>query len=128
MTMKFEFLEAGSADCPLIRIYGGDAELHARLKNVFEQLAEGAIDEACLTDLPGAEPVDSCVLIARIGKRDQGVVRRKGNTFEWVLTRSTWDNVSGLIEPFCVAECGGFQWLDQVPASDARVLISAFGC
>lgn len=124
--MKIEFLESGSADCPLIRIFGEEPDTCLRLKQIFEQLAEGAIQQYSLCDSLGIEPVN-CRLIAKTGKRDRGVLRDEGDVFEWILTASTWDNVVGLIEPFCKPRDGGhgFQWLEQ--AGDIRVVVSSDG-
>jgi hypothetical protein len=126
--MKIDFLESGSADCPLIRIYAGQPEACRQLKQAFEHLADGAVKEVALSDLPGMLPVGGCCLIAQAGRRDQGIVRSAGNQFRWVLTPATWDNVAGLVEPFCSVPVPGYQWLDQVGASEARVLISTDGC
>lgn len=125
--MKIEFLENGSDDCPLIRIYGNVPAVCQRLKEVFEQLADGIVCEVSLTDLPGIEPLGDCCLIAQAGRRDRGIVRKGSNDFRWVLTPGSWDNVAGLIEPFSQRQAGGYQWLDQVPASEARVLVSTSG-
>jgi hypothetical protein len=45
--------------------------------------------------------------------------------FECGFTRRTWDNVTGLIEPF-TKSAGGFQWLAGVPG-EARLLLSSRG-
>jgi hypothetical protein len=122
--MKIEFLERGSAGCPLIRIYGTDIDGCLRLKGAFEQLERGAVREIVLSDLPGIEPVSGCRVTAKAGKWDRGVLAVGEYAFDWVLTPSTWDNVAGLIEPFCL-QAGGYQWLEQT--SDTRVLISPSG-
>jgi hypothetical protein len=125
--MNIEFLESGSKDCPLIRIYGNEPAVCQRLMVAFEQLADGRVEEICLTGLPGAEPLGGCCLIALAGRPDQGIVRKASNVFWWILTPGSWDNVASLIEPFCQRQAGGHQWLDQVPASEAKVLISTTG-
>jgi hypothetical protein len=125
--MKIEFLESGSDDCPLIRIYGDEPAVCQQMRIGFEQLASGDVDEVFLTDLPGVQPLGGCRLIAQAGSRDKGVVRSAGNVFHWVLTPASWDNVAFLIEPFCSSQAGGYQWLDQVPASEMRVLVSRDG-
>ncbi len=94
---------------------------------MFEQLAYGDVEKASLTDLPGIQPLGGCRLIAQAGSRDRGVVRSGGNAFQWVLTPATWDNVAGLIEPFCHSSAGGYQWLEQAPASEVRVLVTTDG-
>ena len=127
--MKIEFLESGSVDCPLIRIYGDESVVFQQLREAFERLANGDASEVSLTDLPGVEPLGGCCLVAQVGRRDKGVVRMEGNVFSWVLTPGRWDDVAFLIEPFCTGG-GGYQWLNQVPASDAQVLVSTYpdGC
>jgi hypothetical protein len=128
--MKIEYVENGSDDCPLIRIYGPEPAVCQQLWQVFESLAQGHVEAVSLTELPGMEPVAGCCLIAQVGQRDRGVLRQGGNAFSWLLTPATWDNVAGLIQPFCGSEAGEFHWLDQVPASEARILLSTspFGC
>jgi len=121
--MKMEFLESGAADCPLIRISGNDVDPCLRLKVAFGQLHSGTAHEIVLSDLPGIDPVSGCRLTAKAGKWDRGVLVVDENAFEWVLTPSTWDNVAGLIEPFC-SHAGGYQWLDRTCVA---VLISATG-
>jgi hypothetical protein len=122
--MKIDYLENGSSDCPLIRIYRDEPEFCARLFSSLNQLSSGEAKEVSLTALPGVEPAGSCTLIAQVIKSDRGIVHKEGNSFFWMLTSDSWQDVAGLIEPFCQFETKGFQWLDQVPASDARVLIS----
>jgi hypothetical protein len=122
--MKIEFLESGSNDCPLIRIYGDEPDVCKQFLRVFTQLSNGSSKKVSLTELPGVEPLARCSLTARVFKRDRGIVLKQRNVFDWMLTADTWDNVAVLIEPFCLTEANGFQWLDQVPASAARVIIS----
>jgi hypothetical protein len=123
--MKIEYLECGSEDCPLIRIYGYDESESAVLSLALEQLASGKANEVAIHELPGFVPVNGCLLTAKAGRRDLGVrsVRDKNN-FEWELTTSTWDNVVGLAELFS-APATGFQWLNTI--GDVAVLISGDG-
>jgi hypothetical protein len=122
--MKIELLANGSNDCPLIRFYGGDAQTFVQLKQAFERLASEETAVVALHDLPGVEALAGCCLVAEVGRRDRGIVRKETNVFSWILTPGTWDNVAGLIEPFCQPGAAGYQWLDQVPSSDARVLVT----
>jgi hypothetical protein len=50
--MKIEFVEHGSADCPLIRIYGNEPDVCEQFRQAFEQLANGNVDEVLLTNCP----------------------------------------------------------------------------
>jgi hypothetical protein len=123
--MKVEFLESGSADCPLIRIYGDEPEICQQFHQALERLANGRAQEVALTDLAGVEPLGGCRLIAQVDKRDRGIVCTGGNDFSWRLTPPTWENVAGLIEPFCRAGANGHQWIEQAPTSEVRVVMSA---
>jgi len=125
--MKIEVLESGSGDCPLIRIYGNEPAVCQRLKEAIEQLADGNVGEVSLTDLPSIEPIGGCCFIAKAGRRDQGIVRKGDSVFWRLLTPGSSDNISGLMEPFCRAQAGGYQWLDQIPSSEVRVLLSTSG-
>jgi hypothetical protein len=126
--VKVEFLESGSDDCPLIRIYGGKPDVFQQVRRAFEQLAHGDVEEVSLTDLPGIQPLGGCCLIAQASRRDRGIVRSAGNVFHWALTPATWNNVASLIEPFCCSSACGYQWLEQAPVSEVRVLVSTDGC
>lgn len=124
--MKIEFLHDGSDDSPLIRMYPDDPVVSHQFFRAFERLADGSVQEVSLTDMPGVEPLDGCRLIAQVGRRDKGVVRKEGNEFSWVLTPETWDNVAFLIESFCNPGNHGYKWLQQ--SGDIQVLISRDGC
>jgi hypothetical protein len=110
--MKLEFLAAGSADCPLIRLYDFTPEqaklLHARVLS----LATQATEQIALHDLAFVESIGGCQLTLIARSRDQGVVQVGGAaTFEWGSTAALWDNVAWLIEPFTMRASSGFQWL-----------------
>ncbi|HEV3435727.1 MAG TPA: hypothetical protein VG122_00110 [Gemmata sp.] len=127
--MKIKVLEHGSADCPLIRIYGNEPDVFEQFRQAFEQLANGNVAEVLLTELPGVEPLGGCCLITQAGRRDEGIVRKGENVFFWVLTRDSWDDVALLIKPFCSDEAVGYQWLEGFQrATDVRVLVSLDGC
>lgn len=124
--MKIEFLENGSGDCPLIRLYGDEPDVCQHLVRAFDQLGQGMMKELALSDLPGIEPINGCWLVAKAGRWDRGVLHAEGNTFEWVLTPSSWDNVAGLTEPFCSPEMESYQWLEQ--KGNIKILISKMAC
>jgi hypothetical protein len=67
--MKVEFLESGSADCHLIRIYGDEPDVCQQFQRAFERLANGSVEEVSLTDQPGVEALGGCSLIAQVDRR-----------------------------------------------------------
>jgi hypothetical protein len=71
--------------------------------------------------------IDGCQLSAIAAKWNRGVLRSgSSNEFEWHLTANTWDNVAGLLEPFCVGDSkDGFQWIGS--AGDIEVLVTRDG-
>lgn len=125
--LQLEFLPTGSIDCPLLRISGDDVGASLCLKQRFEALADGRLENVCISELRGIEAAGGIRLTARVGKRNRGVFLVGGsNSFDWCLTPAGWDNNAGLIEPFCQSGgSSGFQWLDS--PSDIRVLFSPSG-
>ena len=65
--MQIEFIESGSQDCPLIRIFDGSSSEYRCLHDALEQLASGEPSTAVLNELPGFRPIN-CNLTARVGK------------------------------------------------------------
>jgi hypothetical protein len=124
--MKLEYLEAGSPDCPLIRLYDFTSEEAARLHAALTSLAAGAVQRVLVHDLTGVKVIGNCRLVLVVGWRDQGIVPRAAPAdFEYALTAATWDNVAGLVEPFGNGSTG-FQWL-PAESGDAGVLLSPDG-
>ena len=125
--LELQFLPDGSPDCPLIRLSGADSSTFAHLHDVIAQLSLGTIREVSIDRVPGIISIDACRVSGIPAKWDQGVIPTdNANEFEWRLTANTWDNVAGLLEPFCVGESkDGFQWIGS--AGDIRVLVTRDG-
>jgi len=125
--LKLQFLPDGSQDCPLICISGADLTAFKLLRDAIEQLSNGTIRETSIDRFPGIVAVEDCRVSAIATTWDQGVIKLgETNTFEWRLTPDTWDNVAGLLEPFCRDNSRpGFQWLES--AGDVRVLATSTG-
>ena len=68
--MKLEFLESGSPDCPLIRLYGFDVPAALRLMALFRALADGSQQHIRLHHHLGVEGIQGCQLDLRLGNRD----------------------------------------------------------
>ena len=110
--MKMEYLDAGSADCPLIRLYDFGPVEAAQVLDTIRSLAEGKEKSIALNEALGLESVSVCRLNLRTGSRDKGIAKLDKDVFECVLTPESWDNVSGLVEPFGTG-ASGYQWLDK---------------
>jgi hypothetical protein len=110
--VKVEYLENGSPDCPLIRIYGTDKAEFSALRDVSRQLAGGKGTALSVNDTPGFYSVGGCELEMVSSSRDAGVKQVGKARFIWELTPSSWSVVAGLIEPFTRDLTGeGHQWL-----------------
>jgi len=124
--MKIEYLEDGSPDCPLIRLYEFIPEEAIRLRESFLSLASGKQDTIELHNAPGMQSMRGCCLTLRLGQRDVGLVRTGPTSFKCVLTASAWSNLAGLTEPFQAAEMDGhYQWLSE--HGKANLLLSPLG-
>jgi len=111
--MKLQYIANGAQDTPLIRIYEFDAVQAHLLRKAVTALAAGTSNELRLHTLDGVESVGGCRLTCAVDKRDIGVTD-DGGGYRCVLTRESWAQVAGLIEPFCdYAQPGTFQYLDQ---------------
>jgi hypothetical protein len=116
--MKLEFLPDGSPDCPLIRLYSFVHPEVLRLREIANKLATGEMREIALHDEAGLEPINSCQLSLRLGKRDQCIVQNGPQSFDCILPEEGWLDMSSLLEPFCENPATGFQWLvDKGPIS-----------
>lgn len=126
--MKIEYIPDGSADCPLIRLFGHDPEAAARLRDACHALASGGADAVAIHGMEGFMPIDHATLTAVASSRNQGVMQvDTPNAFRWELTPAWWSNVEGLLGPFCPPDPtpSAYQWLDET--SGISVLISPTG-
>ena len=124
--MKLEFLEDGSPDSPLIRLYAFDQAQATWLHGIFLSLAYGGRDDVALQYESNVEPIDGCHLTLRLAQRDAGIVRCEGSTFECQFTSVEWEAIASLVEPFCESvEPNRYQWLTET--GDAYLLLSSDG-
>jgi hypothetical protein len=115
--MKLEFLEAGSPVCPLIRLYDFNRAEAQSLRELVRSLRDGSRESVSLSEELWIESVKGCSLTLRLGDGEQGVRQSGPSTFDCALAAVNWDNVEGLLDPFCESEPTGFQWL----CSEGRV-------
>jgi hypothetical protein len=122
--MKVDYIAAGSRDCPLVRISETTAEECRKLTAVLHALSMGEVREGAIHELSEHPGAVEARLVVKTGRRDIGIVQVGPNAFECTLKGTTWDNVAGLVEPFCGGN-SGFQWLDD--SSGIRLLMSPTG-
>lgn len=108
--MKIEYLLAGAAECPLVRLFEfTDAEID-RLALAIGELSMGLRQCVAVGELPGSLGVDGCQVTLVCAAWDQGLAPGAATSVEVRLTAGTWDNVVALLEPFRTGS-NGFQWL-----------------
>ena len=120
-----EYIESGSADCPLIRLYEFNRVEAGLLHDVVTRLATGSIEALRLHDQSFIEAVGGCRLTLRVGKRDSGIVSLDPRNFECVLTTEAWHDVAFLVEPFYESDVARFQWLNE--RSEISLLLTRDG-
>lgn len=108
-------------------IYGTEPEAIEALAAAVQILSQGGQQRVAVHQLPGFESVDGCELFFAAAKSDRGVrLIAPPLIFECSIRPLWWDNVLGLLEPFC----GSFtphrhQHLDYGWSSDIQLIISA---
>ena len=122
--MKIEYLESGSEDCPLLRLFGFEESDVAALRDACLSLAAGRIAEFRLDGQSWVESIGGCNLILRSGVKNQGARWGKYVTdaFTIELNSEGWLDVADRMEPFITNRTCGFQWLDD--GGDFKVLLS----
>ncbi len=122
--MKIDYLESSAAECPLLRLYNFTPEEVERLRQACEMLAEGKAVQLRLDAILPVESLDGPRLTFVAGKRDAGIIGAGGYEFTLMLTPLWWQQVAGLLEPFCRG-ISGYQWLSD--QGDIVLLISVDG-
>ena len=73
--MQIEFLEEGSEDCPLIRLYGIESRQFAILHETILRLASGAQEKCLLHEVPSFRALSGCRLKLVSSSSNAGVQR-----------------------------------------------------
>jgi hypothetical protein len=127
--MKIEYLTNTNPDHPkesILRIFDFDSTQACQFRDILAKLATGSASEIDISDLPFVTSIDGCRLILKAGMRDKGLNHVSSTTFECTLTRLTWENAEGLVEPFCEGNLSGYQWLYDLD-NDIEFLFSPSG-
>ena len=123
--MKLEFLESGSPDCPLVRLYEFTSQEAYDFRRIALQLAGGREHTVFLSERPGTIPIRGCELTLQKENKDRGVSEISSAKFKWVLSQNGWLQVAHLIRPFSHGVSRGWQWLSE--KGQARILLSCDG-
>ena len=120
--MKTEFLERGSDDCSLLRIYEFDSVEARRLEQIFRSLGDGLEKRV---ELDWAEPVDGIKITLIQSEQHDLVTKTNPQQVEIVLRAEGWRDAAEFTEPFCDGSFG-YQWIAP-HAQGIQVLLSKDG-
>lgn len=123
--MKLEFLRSGSPDCPLLRLFAFDQLQAAQFRDLCRELAAGKREALGIPDDFPADSMAGCRLKLKCAGAGNGIRQLSLSTFECVLNQTDWDNIAGLVDPFCESEAEGYQWL--VKTGQISLLLSHDG-
>jgi hypothetical protein len=123
--MKLGFLKEESQHSPLIRLYEFDPAEALKLRRLVGSLVAGSLQSVRLDNQAWVTPIDGCRLLLRRNTRDEGIRNVGALDFECLLTADGWNNVEGLVAPFCKADIIGHQWLSEL--GTVSLLISRDG-
>ncbi|HEY6967970.1 MAG TPA: hypothetical protein VJA94_02105 [Candidatus Angelobacter sp.] len=123
--MKLEFLESGSPDCPLIRLYEFTPKEAYQLRRIAIQLARGKETTVRLHEQPNVTAIGGCELLLLQGKEDRGVSAISSSKFKWILSPAGWLQVANLIRPFSRGAANGDQWLSET--GKVKIVLSCDG-
>jgi hypothetical protein len=122
--MKMEYLAAGSADCPLIRLYDFTVDELVQLCDLFNSLASGAVRSIALHEQPYLVSLQGCCLTLRAAERDRGIVEDHLGGFDCLLTPDGWEDQAERVKPVIEDSRGDFVWLLYNIPSEIRLLLS----
>jgi hypothetical protein len=95
----------------LIRIYAfSRVEVHS-LRELVQSVSSGPRKRVDLQAPPWVEAIQGCGVSPVLGDRDRGVRQTASANFECFLSSNGWQDVEGLLDPFCESDVAGFQWL-----------------
>ncbi len=125
--MKLEYLITSSRG-RIISLHDFNTSEAMQLRQVFADLASGAVTSVELHAMPFIESIDDCRITLRAGKRDVGIIAVSPNAFECTLRPLLWDNNEGLTEPFCDSiRPNSGQDLDVPVYSEIKLCLSPVG-
>ena len=123
--MQLEFLEEGSADCPLLRLShftGSDVQ---QVLDAIRSLINDTEECIEIHRLPFVESINGCRLTFWRSIHNQYVVRVADMEFRCCLDQDEWSHTAELLAPF-VQESKGFRWIVE-GTGEAPILISQSG-
>lgn len=112
--MEVDYIENfNGLDENLVRLYNFDKKEAIKFKKLLEETVINKKQKLNLAEVDFIE-TRNCNLIFGLFKSDEGILTKDNETFFCILTLEGFKNMVKLIEPFCVKESRGHQYLYDV--------------
>lgn len=121
--MKFEYLPAGVAECPLVRIYGESKNDFIKLLKGIDKLMSNKRSSVMLNDELGIVTVKGMSITFELAEDEPGgtpIFLLKDNQFTLCQSAAQWRHLYYNIEPLIHND--GFYWLST--QSEIKILFS----
>lgn len=119
--MKLEFLSdisnggtfAGVMIDQVIRLYDfNKVQAEKFSQKIQEEIIEKE-NELDLSQLDFIEKIN-CNLVLCLSNTDMGIKVSDNNNYTCEMTKKGYRSMINLLEPFCITECNGYQWLYEI--------------
>ncbi len=112
--MEIDYIENfNGLDENLVRLYNFDKKEANKFRDLLEETVINKKQKLNLAEVDFIE-ARNCNLIFGLFKSDEGILTKDNETFFCILTLESFKNMVKLIEPFCVKESRGHQYLYDV--------------
>jgi hypothetical protein len=107
--MKIDFINDGSHDYPLLRLFSGQKDEIELLRSYLMKLNDSELNEVVISDLPISD--SKLKLIFRLCKTDRGIkISKDKKEFHVEMSNESWLEMAEKLDPFLI-DPTGFTWL-----------------
>jgi hypothetical protein len=122
--VNIDYLENGSDDCPIIRVYGNEPDSVRLLMKCIADMVNGEIKSKCLNDIKGFKSINGCRFDIELSSLQKGVIQLSSNNFICQLSKDGWQEAYELLEPLSEDSKTGYQWINE--SSEISFLVSRY--
>ena len=112
--MELDYIEnVNELDENVVRLYNFDMAEAIKFRDLIKDVIIDKRKKLDLSEIDFIEP-RNCNLLFGLFKSDEGILTKDNETFFCILTMEGFVNMVKLIEPFCIKESRGFQYLYDI--------------
>ena len=97
----------------LVRLYDFDTFQANKLRQSIQQIIIEKRTSLDLSELDFIENIN-CRIILHLAETDTGITRADKSNFTCSLTIGGYETIANLLQPFCIKEDIGYQWLYNI--------------